>query len=104
MRIDYDKLVRDKIPEIIQADGKSVDYEVMNSDIYRVKLAEKLCEEAAEFQKDSNIEELADILEVFYAILKANGITFEEVEKARKEKAEKNGTFDKMYLLKGVNW
>ena len=62
----------------------------------------KLAEELAEYHKDKNLEELADLLEVIYAATKARGYSIEELEKVRVEKVEKRGGFDKKILLKKV--
>ena len=62
----------------------------------------KLDEELAEYHKDQNIEELADLLEVIYAAAKARGYSVEELEQVRAEKAEKRGGFEKRILLKEV--
>ena len=62
----------------------------------------KLDEELAEYHKDQNIEELADLLEVIYAATKARGYSIEQLETVRSEKAAKRGAFDKKILLKEV--
>ena len=66
---------------------------------YRDELIKKLQEEVDEFKKEDNAEELADIIEVVYAIAEFNGISIKELEKIRKEKAEKKGTFKKRIIL-----
>lgn len=65
-------------------------------------IASKLDEELAEYHKDQNIEELADLIEVIYAVAKARGYTLEELEQVRAEKAAKRGGFEKRILLKEV--
>lgn len=62
----------------------------------------KLDEELAEYHKEQNVEELADLLEVIYAAAKARGYTLEQLEAIRAEKASKRGTFEKKILLKEV--
>ena len=99
----YNKLVRDKIPEIIQAKGDICKTEILSNEAYIKLLDRKLNEEVAEYQTDKNIEELADILEVVYAIAKAKGYEVAELEQIRLEKAEKRGGFDKKILLVEVN-
>ena len=59
----------------------------------------KLDEELAEYHKDQNIEELADLMEVIYAAAAARGYTIEQLEQVRAEKAEKRGGFQKKILL-----
>ena len=101
--IEYDKLIRDKIPEIIEQSGKKSIVEVMDNDTYIEYLEQKLNEELAEYQQDKSIEELADLLEVIYAVVAARGYSVEELERLRLEKAEKRGAFEKKLLLKSVS-
>ena len=101
--IKYDKLIRDKIPEIIEQSGKKCIVEVMDNDTYIEYLDQKLNEELAEYQQDKSIEELADLLEVMYAVVAARGYSVEELERIRLEKAEKRGAFEKKLLLKSVS-
>ena len=100
--IEYDKLIRDKIPEIIEKSGKKCIVEEMDVDTYIQYLDQKLNEELAEYQADKSLEELADLLEVMYAVAIARGYSVEELKKIRKEKAEKRGGFEKRLRLKGV--
>lgn len=102
MIIQYNKLVRDHIPEIIQSTGKSCTTEVLSSDDYLRMIDAKLDEELAEYHKDQNIEELADLLEVIHAAVIARGYTLEDLERVRVEKATKRGGFEKRILLKSV--
>lgn len=98
----YNKLVRDRIPEIITAAGKSCTTEILSEQDYLQMLDAKLDEELAEYHKDQNIEELADLLEVIRAVAVARGYTLEELEQVRAEKATKRGGFEKRILLKEV--
>ena len=100
--IIYEKLVRDKIPEIIEKSCKQCEIEILSDEKYLEMIDKKLDEELAEYHKDKNLEELADLLEVIYAATKARGYSIEELEKVRAEKAEKRGGFDKKILLKKV--
>ena len=100
--IIYEKLVRDKIPEIIEKSGKQCEIEILSDEKYLEMIDKKLDEELAEYHKDKNIEELADLLEVIYAATKARGYSIEDLEKVRVEKTEKRGGFDKKILLKKV--
>ena len=101
--IKYDKLIRDKIPEIIEQSGKKCIVEVMDNDTYIEYLDQKLNEELAEYQQDKSIEELADLLEVIYAVAVARGYSVEDLERIRVEKTEKRGAFEKRLLLKSVS-
>ena len=98
----YHKLVRDRIPEIIEADGKSCICETLSDEDYISLLDRKLNEELAEYQESKSLEELADLLEVMQAVVKARGWTLEELEQVRTDKAAKRGGFEKKILLKGV--
>lgn len=102
MEIQYRKLIRDKIPEIIQASGKQCEVEVLDDNAYLQMVDAKLDEELAEYHADQNIEELADLLEVIYAAVTARGYTVEQLEQTRIRKREKNGGFEKKLLLKKV--
>lgn len=96
----YNKLVRDKIPEIIEADGRKCKTEILSEEAYLKMVDAKLDEELAEYHKDQNIEELADLLEVIYAAAQARGYSVEKLESVRAAKAEKRGAFQKRILLK----
>lgn len=101
-RITYHKLVRDRIPEIIEAEGKTCVYEVLSDEDYLRLLDQKLNEELAEYQESKSLEELADLLEVMQAVVKARGWTLEELEQVRADKADKRGGFEKKVLLNEV--
>ena len=100
--IIYDKLVRDKIPAIIEKSGKQCETEILSDEMYLEMIDKKLDEELMEYHKDKNLEELADLLEVIYAATTARGYSIEDLEKVRVEKVEKRGGFDKKILLKKV--
>ena len=100
--IKYHKLVRDRIPEIIELSGKRCVTEILSDEEYIRMLDAKLDEELSEYHQDQNIEELADLLEVVYAAAIARGYTLEQLEEVRAEKADKRGGFAKKILLKEV--
>ena len=102
MKKTYNKLVRDLIPEIIEESGKKCSIEILNDEEYIKSIDAKLDEELAEYHKDQNIEELADLLEVIYAAARARGYSIEELERIRVSKAQERGGFDKRILLKEV--
>lgn len=102
MIIHYNKLVRDRIPEIIESSGKSCTTEILSAEDYLRMIDAKLDEELAEYHKDQNIEELADLVEVIHAATIARGYTLEDLERVRAEKATKRGGFEKRILLKEV--
>ncbi|MEG1502560.1 MAG: nucleoside triphosphate pyrophosphohydrolase [Synergistaceae bacterium] len=98
----YHKLVRDRIPEIIEASGKTCVTEILSDEAYLKMLDKKLDEELGEYHQDQNIEELADLLEVIRATVLARGWTLDELEQVRAQKAAKRGGFEKKILLKEV--
>lgn len=98
-RQTYNKLVRDKILEILESKGKPYKSHIADTAEYRTKLREKLTEELAEFDTDNNAEELADILEVVYALADELGSSREELEKLRQQKATERGGFSKRIIL-----
>jgi len=100
--IRYDKLIRDKIPEIIKKKGVESRTRIAEKEEYYQKLLEKLEEEVQEFlssEEKDKIEETADILEVLYAICDLRGISREEIEKIRAKKAEERGEFRNRIIL-----
>ena len=80
------KLVRDRIPEIIKADGKNPITRILSEDEYLQELDTKLNEEVAEYQADKSIEEMADVLEVLFAICEAKGYSVEQLMKIKQDK------------------
>lgn len=99
MTITYNKLVRDRIPEIIEADGKICKTRILTEEEYLRYVDAKLDEELAEYHKDGSVEELADLLEVIRAAAAARGNSIDEVEAIRARKAEKRGGFEKKIFL-----
>ena len=99
----HNKLVRDRTPEIIEKSGKTAYCHILGEEDYLAELDRKLNEECAEYQADKSLEELADILEVMYAIVAARGYSVSELESIRTEKADKRGGFDKRIFLEKVD-
>jgi len=95
----YNKLIRDKIIEIIKEKGEIPITHIAEDEEYWIKLKEKLSEEVNEFLEDSNEKELADILEVVDAICDFKKINKEDL---KKEKFEKRGGFNKKIILDEV--
>lgn len=102
MKKTYNKLVRDRIPDIIEAQGKTCVVEILSDEEYLRMVDAKLDEELAEYHTDQNIEELADLLEIIFAAAAARGCTREQLEEVRAQKAEERGGFEKKLLLKEV--
>ncbi len=99
MSTRYNKLVRSKILELLEAKGIPYVSHMANEAEYKEKLYEKLLEEAGELSKDRNKEELADLLEVVESIKKLNGWNTAEIEEIRLKKLEKRGSFDQPIIL-----
>lgn len=98
----YNKLVRDRIPEIIRADGKQLKTRILDDAEYLEALLKKLEEECAELAESRSIEELADVHEVLLALADALGISHAELEKVRRDKAAKRGGFQQKIFLEEV--
>ena len=98
----YNKLVRDKISEIIEADGKICATHILSEEEYIAAHEAKLNEEVAEYQTDKNLEEMADILEVLQSICVARGYTLEELEVVRAKKTAEKGGFEERIFLEYV--
>ena len=95
------KLVRDKIPEIIIADGKKPITRILDNEEYLQELDKKLNEEIAEYQADKSIEEMADVLEVLFAICEARGYSVEQLMQVKSKKQEERGGFAEKIYWKG---
>lgn len=98
----YNKLVRDKIPEIITKDNKKAVTKILNDEDYLIELNRKIQEEVKEYLESNSIEELADIVEVIYGILEVKNISIEEFENVRKSKVQKRGAFKEKIFLEKV--
>ena len=98
----YNKLVRDKIPEIIKESGTNPECTILNQEEYELALRKKLEEEVAEFIESGSVEELADIEEVVLALVEAKGLCRDEFEIMRVSKRAKRGPFKERIFLKSV--
>ena len=99
---EHYKLVRDHIPEIIESDGRKAHVRVLDDNEMVKCLENKLLEEVNEYIEDRSLEELADILEVIYALCKMKGISKEELEKTRTIKEIERGSFNEKIFLEYV--
>jgi len=97
--MEYNKLIRDKIPEIIKGKGGNPVIHFADDNEFWVKLKEKLQEEVGEFIKDENIEEMADILEVIDAICEFKNFDRNKLEEVKNKKAEERGKFKNKIIL-----
>ncbi|WP_306054804.1 nucleoside triphosphate pyrophosphohydrolase [Natronococcus wangiae] len=102
MPAEYDKLVRDRIPEIIERQDEHPATHVADDEEYADRLAAKLLEEAREFDESRDAAELADVLEGVDAILEAQGRDRETVESERREKRTERGGFEERIVLERV--
>ena len=95
----YNKLVRDRIPEIIEKQGERPNIRILEKEEYLHHLEVKLDEEVGEYHRDKNTEELADILEVVFALAEANDVCREELLSVYQKKHEARGGFGKRIFL-----
>lgn len=95
----YGKLVRDGIPDLIRREGFTPQVRVLPETAYREALTEKLREAVAEYLEGGELMELADILEVVYALAEADGYDRETLLRAYTEKHEARGGFSRRYYL-----
>ncbi|WP_079508826.1 nucleoside triphosphate pyrophosphohydrolase [Mesobacillus jeotgali] len=100
----YNKLVRDRIPEIIHQSGKGFNTKKLVHDEYIKELKKKAFEELNEYTNSASTqeaaEELADLLEVMYSLAEVHGYKFNQIEEIRKRKAEVRGGFrERIFLI-----
>ncbi|MGP9040192.1 nucleoside triphosphate pyrophosphohydrolase [Cytobacillus kochii] len=102
----YNKLVRDRIPDIIQKSGKSYNTRILSHSEYTMALKDKLQEEVNEYLEAGHLkdqgEELADILEVVYALAEAQRMSTDVLDEIRRTKAQQRGRFEGRVLLINV--
>jgi predicted house-cleaning noncanonical NTP pyrophosphatase (MazG superfamily) len=102
----YGKLVRDRIPELIEQAGKSATWRELGADEFRLALRAKVLEEATELvdaADDALLSELADLAEVIEAVLCAYNLTRDELETARQRKNDERGVFTRRLFLESVS-
>ena len=95
----YNKLVRDKIPEIIKKKGEKCKTHIASDKEYWKKLKEKLLEEIKEFGENETIEEMADILEIIDTVCRYKKFNRRKLESVKKQKAKERGRFKKKIIL-----
>ena len=105
--IEYNKLIRDKIPEIIVADDKKANTRVLSAEEYKSELLKKLLEEAAEVlevkeNKKDMTKEIGDVMEVMDSIVKEYDLDVEEIIMLKEKRREERGGFDKRLFLESV--
>lgn len=99
----YCKLVRDKIPEIIESSGKNFIFDYLNDEGFEIALERKLDEEVKEYHESKDTEELADILEVIISLAKLKGLSFADLVDLQTKKSVKKGGFSKKIYLIAVS-
>jgi predicted house-cleaning noncanonical NTP pyrophosphatase (MazG superfamily) len=98
MQVEHHKLVRDRIPEIIERSGARYEIEILSEEEYRDALGAKLLEEARETvnalqeNPEAPIEELADLREVIDAIARLAGIEPAEIDRVQERKRLGSGS------------
>ena len=98
----HNKLVRDKIPEICIQDGEIPKVKILSDAVYKSELKKKLIEESQELVNAKPRElknEIVDVYEVLLNISKNFGIKWSEIEKLRKDKNKRRGSFKKKIFL-----
>ena len=95
----YNKLVRDRIPELMEAQGEKPKIRILDQEEYRCHLEQKLDEEVGEYHRDKTVEELADILEVVCALAEAAGYSEQELLAAYRKKHDARGGFENRIFL-----
>jgi predicted house-cleaning noncanonical NTP pyrophosphatase (MazG superfamily) len=98
----YDKLIRDRIPEIIENSGKKYQIHTVDHDTAIEYLIKKFDEELTEFQEECSKVEPADVLELIHGLAYQLDYDMDEIEKIRLDKREKRGGFEKRIILDHV--
>lgn len=97
------KLVRDKIPEIIESKGGTASCRILSDDEFRTELIKKMHEETEEFAKDNTLEELGDMYSVLFELAHNAGFNISEVVMASEQKRMQNGGFSKKIFMEMYN-
>lgn len=98
----YNKLVRDRIPEMIERDGHIPNFEILSAERYHEYLDDKMVEEMSEYRASREHIELMDIVEVIQAIVECEGGSWEDFETARDQRRHERGGFSKRVWLRSV--
>lgn len=98
----YNKLVRDKIPQVLDEKNIKYNIRIAEDQEYLIKLQEKLQEEILEFKRTPNLDEYIDIVEVLEALAKYHGIDLKPMRLRKRMKREHKGGFDKKIILEST--
>lgn len=101
-RKDYDKLVRDKIPELIMRAGRRPIFRRVSGAELKEYASAKILEEAREFARSQQTEELIDLLEIIYFCLQLEGISAQEARDLMEQKRRERGGFAGAVVLQSV--
>ena len=99
----YDKIVRDRIPEVIEAAGQHAIYELVDREMALEGLKRKLSEELTVYLESGSLEDLADLLEVMLGVAYHSGVSWQELEAVRLAKRAERGGFERGVRLLEVN-
>jgi len=99
----YNKLVRDKIPEVLQSLGKKYSCHIADDEEFLFRLKDKIEEELQELYEDPSPEEMADVLEVLYTIAREMNLDIVEVYKTMSTKGKAKGRFRERIILEKVD-
>lgn len=102
MKTTYNKLVRDKVPQLIEESGRTHKSRILNDDEYFKALIDKVIEEIEEYRESGNEEELADVFEVLDSLVKFKDYEPMHIDYLKMKKKEKRGTFDGRVFLEEV--
>jgi len=102
--IRYNKVIRDKIPDIIKKSGNECNVKTLSDEQFLIELEKKLREEVEEYLESESVKELADIIEVIERISQLKGVSFDQLEIIRQKKADERGRFkDNLFLISTSN-
>jgi predicted house-cleaning noncanonical NTP pyrophosphatase (MazG superfamily) len=102
MKKTYNKLIRDKIPQLIKESGRKPTTRILNDEEYFEALINKVVEEIEEYRESGNEEELADVFEVLDSIVKFKDYEPMHIDYLKIKKKEARGTFDQRIFLEEV--
>jgi len=101
LEIEYNKVIRDRIPEIIRENGNDCEVKILTDEDFLIELEKKIGEELVEYLESREVMELADMIEVIYRVAELKGYSVDSLDNMRREKAQKRGAFNEnLFLIK----